>query len=58
MAVRHNTEYDPKYPWRPMYYFDSCPECFENFDIDYVCDNCGSGHSDHDLSEKELIINS
>lgn len=54
MAIKHNTNYDPKYPWRPKYYWDNCPKCFEHFDIPIVpCDNCGSGHKDYDLNREE-----
>lgn len=53
MAVLHNTDYDPKYPWRPAYYWDQCLNCFENFDMDHKCDRCGSGHEDRDVLAPE-----
>lgn len=36
--------YNPKYPWRPSFAWDKCPKCFENFDFDFKCDNCGNGY--------------
>ena len=55
MAVLHNTNYDPKYPWRPAYFWDKCPSCFENFDMDFKCDHCGSGHKDQDRKASEQV---
>lgn len=46
-----NTTYNPNYPWIPKYYFDQCPACFENFDLEYKCDHCGPGHPDDLLNE-------
>lgn len=39
-------DYDVEYPWRPRHAFDQCPACFEVWDFDFKCDNCGSGHTD------------
>ena len=47
--------YDPKYPWRPSYAWDSCPGCFENFDFDFKCDHCGCGHADYDPSGPKSV---
>lgn len=49
MAIKHNVNYDPKYPWRPQCLWDFCPACFENFDFDHKCDNCGNGHPEQNL---------
>lgn len=38
------TSYNPDYPWRPLYIGDKCPACFEHFDLDHKCGNCGSGY--------------
>lgn len=53
MARRRNTDYDPKYPWRPMYYFDRCPQRFEQLDFGLKCDNCGQGHDDYDAAGED-----
>lgn len=33
------------YPFKPAHAFDNCPACFENFDINFKCEHCGSGHA-------------
>lgn len=43
--------FDPKYPWRPTGSWDKCPACFEVFDLEHKCNNCGSGHVDYTLVE-------
>lgn len=53
MAQKYNTNYDPKYPWRQTMNWDHCPGCFENFDLTFKCDHCGSGHADYDSNRKE-----
>jgi hypothetical protein len=44
MKTLHNTTYNPLYPWRPKYFWDHCPVCFENFDLSFQCHNCGSNN--------------
>lgn len=46
LRTEAKTVRNPKYPWVPAYTWDSCPDCFEVFDLDHKCDNCGSGHAD------------
>lgn len=53
MARKFGIDYDPKYPWRPLYSWDKCPCCFENFQLD-KCDRCGSGHDDYDAGRPDI----
>lgn len=46
-ALLFNTPYNPDYPWRPKFFWDGCPKCFEHFDLNYKCDHCGAGHVDN-----------
>ena len=52
MSELFRTEYNPDYPWRPKYFWDSCPACFEVFDFNHKCDNCGAGYED-EINNKE-----
>ncbi len=52
LRVDLQRSYSTDYPWRPMYLGDKCPACFENFDLNHKCDNCGSGHAAMKESEK------
>lgn len=53
MAVKYGVEYDPKYPWRPPHAWSNCPGCFENFDFNFKCNHCGSGHDNFDPNRTE-----
>ncbi len=39
---------NPKYPWKPLYEWDKCSKCFEDFSLS-ACDHCGSGRPDQYL---------
>lgn len=50
-SIVFGVPYNSKFPWRPKYFFDSCPRCFEVFDFDFKCNHCGSGYDDEDKEE-------